>query len=109
MEAKGEQVNGPMLKEKRHEFEELFNVPEEERLLGDGWLKSFCRAYKLREHRRHGKAASVDITAVAAERVRVPHILSRMPRCFEKKTPDQRGFYCRSNKTAWMTSVLFEE
>ena len=31
------------------------------------------------------------------------------PRCFEKKTPDQRGFYYRNNKNAWMTSALFEE
>jgi hypothetical protein len=41
MEAKGESVTGPMLKEKRRRFEELFNVPEEERLKGGGWLTSF--------------------------------------------------------------------
>ncbi|KAL0571808.1 hypothetical protein V5O48_010155 [Marasmius crinis-equi] len=36
MENKGEQVNGPMLKAKRVKFEEKFDVPEEERLTGDG-------------------------------------------------------------------------
>ena len=32
MEEKGETVNGPMLWEKRHRFEEKFSVPENERL-----------------------------------------------------------------------------
>jgi hypothetical protein len=31
------------------------------------------------------------------------------PRCFKKQTPQQRGFYYRNNKKAWMTSELFEE
>jgi len=30
-------------------------------------------------------------------------------RCFLKKTGNELGFYYRSNKIAWMTSVLFEE
>jgi len=34
---------------------------------------------------------------------------SQKPRCFQKKSPDQRGFYYRNNKKAWMTSALFEE
>ncbi|KAG1796563.1 hypothetical protein EV424DRAFT_1333821, partial [Suillus variegatus] len=37
MEEKGEHANGPMLMEKQQKFEELFEVPEEEQLLGDGW------------------------------------------------------------------------
>jgi len=68
MEEKGEQVNGPMLKAKRQKFEELFEVPEEEKLLGDGWLTSFCKTYKLREHQQHGEAGSVDLDAVEVER-----------------------------------------
>jgi len=31
------------------------------------------------------------------------------PRCFRKKTGKELGFYYRNNKTAWITSVLFEE
>ena len=31
------------------------------------------------------------------------------PQCFGHRTPEQRGFYYRNNKTAWMTSELFEE
>ena len=77
MEMKGEQTNGPMLKEKRSRFEELFNVPNEERLSGDGWIMSFCRAYKIREQRRHGEAGSVDLATVEAEQVRVRGILSK--------------------------------
>lgn len=34
---------------------------------------------------------------------------SKMPRCFQKQKPEQRGFYYRSNKKAWMTGELFEE
>ena len=34
---------------------------------------------------------------------------SKNPRCFEKKDPQSRGFYYRSNKTAWMTTDLFDE
>ncbi|KIK73490.1 hypothetical protein PAXRUDRAFT_20788 [Paxillus rubicundulus Ve08.2h10] len=49
MEQKGEQVNGPMLKEKRSRFEVLFNVPEEEQLSGEGWIAPFCRVYKICE------------------------------------------------------------
>jgi hypothetical protein len=77
MEEKGEHVNGPMLKEKRQRFEELFEVPEEEQLSGDGWLAPFCKAYKIREHRRHGEAGSVDLDAVEVERKRCEEILSK--------------------------------
>ena len=34
---------------------------------------------------------------------------SKKPRCFGRHGPIERGFYYRSNKTAWMTGVLFEE
>jgi Tc5 transposase DNA-binding domain len=67
MENKGETVTGPMLREKRSRFEDEFQVPEKERLTGDGWLNSFCKTYKIREHRRHGEAGSVDIVAVENE------------------------------------------
>jgi hypothetical protein len=77
MEEKGEHVNGPMMKEKRRRFEELFEVPEEEWLSGEGWLASFCKAYKIREHRHHGEAGSVDLDAVEAERKRCEKILSK--------------------------------
>ncbi|KAH7882635.1 hypothetical protein F5I97DRAFT_1816779, partial [Phlebopus sp. FC_14] len=47
MEEKEEQVNGPMIKEKRCRFENLFNVSKDERLSGDGWLAPFCQAFKI--------------------------------------------------------------
>ena len=34
---------------------------------------------------------------------------SKKPRCFGRQGPNARGFYYRSNKTAWMTEFLFEE
>lgn len=77
METKGEQTNGQMLKEKWARFEELFHVPDEERLSGDGWIASFCRAYKIREQRRHGEAGSVDLATVEVEQVWVCGILSK--------------------------------
>ena len=34
---------------------------------------------------------------------------SKQPRCFGKRSPKDRGFYYRNNKTSWMTSAYFEE
>jgi DDE superfamily endonuclease len=34
---------------------------------------------------------------------------SKKPRCFKGWTPAQLGLYYQNNKTAWMTSELFEE
>ena len=34
---------------------------------------------------------------------------ARKPRCFKTQTPEQRGFYYRNNKKAWMTMDIFEE
>lgn len=34
---------------------------------------------------------------------------SAKPRCFQKKTGKELGFYYRNNKKAWMTAILFEE
>jgi len=34
---------------------------------------------------------------------------SKKPRCFGKQGPNERGFYYRNNKTAWMTAAYFEE
>ncbi|KAF5363062.1 hypothetical protein D9758_012661 [Tetrapyrgos nigripes] len=50
---KCETVSGPMLQEKRAEFEEGLGVPQEERLSGQGWIGSFCKAYNIRQIRRH--------------------------------------------------------
>jgi hypothetical protein len=57
-----------MLRDKRPGFEGEFNVPENERLPGEGWVASFC---KIKEYQRHGEAGSVDMAEVEAERVRV--------------------------------------
>jgi len=45
MEEKQLVVNSAMLTAKRVKFEDRFNVPEEERLRGRGWIRSFCHAY----------------------------------------------------------------
>jgi hypothetical protein len=77
MEEKGEVVNGPMLVAKRVIYEDRFEIPEQERLKGEGWVPSFCRAYNIREHRRHGEAGSVDLEAVVLERKCVAQILQK--------------------------------
>jgi len=79
MEEKGETVNGPMLKAKRSKVEEQFNVPELERLPGDGWILPFCKAYSLKERRRHGEAGSVNLQAVEEERKRLGMTLVTYP------------------------------
>ncbi|CAA7270543.1 unnamed protein product [Cyclocybe aegerita] len=69
MEAKRETVTGAMLVAKRGKYEKEFNVPEDERLSGDGWVPGFKKAHNIKEYRRHGEAGSVDLEAVARERM----------------------------------------
>jgi len=76
MEEKGKTVSGPMLVAKCERFKVAFDVPAMERHPCDGWVGSFCNAYKIKERRRHGEAGSVDIAAVAAEQACVATILS---------------------------------
>ncbi|VDB95332.1 unnamed protein product [Peniophora sp. CBMAI 1063] len=77
MEARGETPNGPMLEAKRARFEQLFDVPQEERMTSNGWLKNFTNAYGLKTLRRHGEAGSVDLEAVAKERARLAPIIAQ--------------------------------
>ncbi|KIK77704.1 hypothetical protein PAXRUDRAFT_165989 [Paxillus rubicundulus Ve08.2h10] len=77
MEAKGETATGPMLWEKCRRFEEELQVPEKERLLGEGWLQSFCKTYKICEHWQHREAGSVDTEAVQVEREHCQKILAQ--------------------------------
>ena len=76
MEEKGEHVTGPMLVAKHTRFEELMNVPEDERLKSNGWVQKFCSAYGLQEFRRHGEAGSVDLEAVEKECIRLAVLLA---------------------------------
>ena len=64
MELKGEIMNGPMLHEKHSRLEEQMGIPDTEKLKGDGWIAPFCKAYNIKEHRRHGEAGSVDLVGV---------------------------------------------
>jgi hypothetical protein len=56
-----------MLKGKCKRFEQQFDVPEPEHLLGEGWILLFCKAYGLKEHHEHREAESVDLQAVEEE------------------------------------------
>ncbi|KAG6811566.1 hypothetical protein H0H87_010344, partial [Tephrocybe sp. NHM501043] len=76
MEAKGESVSGPMLREKRKRYKEEFEVPDDQCLLSDGWISSFCWTYKIKEHHRHGEADSVDLAAVKVERACIQKVLA---------------------------------
>jgi len=44
MDQKGEPVNACMLMAKREVFENVLEVPEDERLPGPGWIQPFCTA-----------------------------------------------------------------
>jgi hypothetical protein len=92
MEAKGETVNSPMLHEKRARFEKAFDVPQEEQLIGDGWVPAFCSAYKMKEYQRHGEAGSVDLEAMEVEQRCVQGILMKFaPR--NRFNIDETGFF----------------
>ncbi|KAH9044898.1 hypothetical protein EDB83DRAFT_2553854 [Lactarius deliciosus] len=55
----------------------MFNVPEKEQLSGEGWVSSFCKAYKLKEYRRHGEASSAEPSAIEAERKRMQDLMKK--------------------------------
>lgn len=76
MEARGEAYSGAMLIAKRASFEDQLGVPDDERVKGGYWVQSFCRAYKIKQIRLHGESGSVDIDAVAKERLRLQQILA---------------------------------
>jgi hypothetical protein len=77
MENKHEMVTGPMLQEKWKRFEDEFNVLDNERLLGEAWIQSFCKAYKICEYWQHGESGSVDTKAVSAEQEHCRSILAK--------------------------------
>ena len=96
MEQKRETVTGPILVEKCAQFEDALKVPECKRLQSDGWVQKFLRTwvqnatkynqitysmtrYNLKEYRRHGEAASVNLKAVKREQVRVAKRLEKYP------------------------------
>ncbi|KIN94147.1 hypothetical protein M404DRAFT_169052 [Pisolithus tinctorius Marx 270] len=66
-----------MLVAKRTKFENDLGVPKEEQLQGDGWILKFKKAYNIKEYHRHGEAASVDLTAVEAERACLQKVLAK--------------------------------
>lgn len=92
MEERGESVNGHMLQAKWAKFEEEFDVPDNERLPGLGWISSFCKAYGLKGHRRHGEAGSVDPAKVEAERKRIGAILASYRPC-DRWNFDETGLF----------------
>ena len=77
MEENKETVTGPMLQEKCNRFEELLEVPENERLPGEGWVQSFCKAHKLKEYRQHGEASSAEPSAIEKERKHVQDLMKK--------------------------------
>jgi hypothetical protein len=76
MNARGETVTGPMMVAMRGRLEDRLDVPEEKRMISDGWVAPFCKAYGIKQYRRHGEAGSVDPEAVKKETERVLHILA---------------------------------
>ncbi|PVF93686.1 hypothetical protein CPB86DRAFT_683040, partial [Serendipita vermifera] len=79
MEEKQELVSSAMLIAKWQRFEDQFDVPEQERLVGRGWIRSFCQAYKLREVNKHGKAGLVDPEHVVQEQLHLLELLAHFP------------------------------
>jgi len=76
-DSKGEIVTGPMLQEKHVRFEALLNVPDDQRLLGDGWVTSFYKTYKLKKQWQHREARSADLQAVKAEHKRLQALMKK--------------------------------
>ena len=65
-------LSGEILKEKWRDFARLDGIPSNDWLkLSSGWLESFKNRHQLRAFRKHGEAASVDLTVVASEIERI--------------------------------------
>ncbi|KNF04227.1 hypothetical protein PSTG_02577 [Puccinia striiformis f. sp. tritici PST-78] len=68
-------VSGEILKENWREFAWLDGIPSEEWLkLSSGWLESFKNQHQICAFWMHGEAASVDITVVESEIIRMQEI-----------------------------------
>ena len=101
MEEEKEMVNRPMLCEKQKWFEELFKVPRDQWLQGEGWVTPFCKAYKLKKYWHHGEAASVDDQAADRECKHVQELMKRFaPR-------DRWNFDEMSLFPKWVISVFW--
>ncbi|PAV23035.1 DDE-domain-containing [Pyrrhoderma noxium] len=124
-------VTGPILVAKREYFENEFNVPKEKWLLGSGWYSPEDRfnldetglfafappdcglASQQMHEKKKDKFRLTLVFAYNATGTEKEEILfigySKKPRCFGKISPIAQGFQYRNNKSAWMTSYLFEE
>ncbi|KAI7951847.1 hypothetical protein MJO28_007531 [Puccinia striiformis f. sp. tritici] len=68
-------ITGEIIKEKWQDFARLDGIPSEEWLkLSSGWLESFKNRHQLQNFRKHGEAASADITVVESEIIRMQEI-----------------------------------
>jgi len=68
-------LSGEILKEKWRDFARLDGIPSDDWLkLSSGWLESFKNRHQLWAFRKHGEAASVDLTVVASEIERIQDI-----------------------------------
>ena len=103
MEEKDETVKGPMLKEKRQQFEDKFNIPEDDQLISDGWIAPFCKMYKLKEYHQHGETGSVDLEAVEVERKWLQGVLASYAKkdCFNF---DETGLFA-----LWVTRIFMKQ
>ncbi|KAF9218437.1 hypothetical protein BS17DRAFT_798588 [Gyrodon lividus] len=52
-------------------------MTEKVKLMGDGWVQSFCKTYKICKHWQHGEAGSVDMDAVQVEQECCQKILTQ--------------------------------
>ncbi len=73
--------------------EGALNVPENARLNGGAWVASFCKAHGIKERRRDGEAASVDMAAVTAEQERVRKVLLNFTKPKDKFNFDETGLF----------------
>ncbi|KAH9468531.1 hypothetical protein Pst134EA_033366 [Puccinia striiformis f. sp. tritici] len=68
-------ITGDIIKAKWRDFARLAGIPSEDWLkLSGGWLESFKKRHQLKSYRKHGEAASADITVVESEVERVKEI-----------------------------------
>ncbi|RAW28578.1 hypothetical protein PC110_g15044, partial [Phytophthora cactorum] len=123
-------LSGDLLKAKTRRIEELLDTPNDLCLrFSNGWLQAFQARHGFKSLKMHAPdktIASRQIQGSKKSKVRVtvaltcnadgsdmrePFIIGHAmkPRCFEKKSGADLGFYYRSNNKALMASVIFRE
>lgn len=95
----------------RYKDEDQFNI-DETYVNGSNPPDRGMATHKISGKKKDKSRMTIAFACNATGTEKLPPVFigkSAKPRCFQKKSGKELGFYYRNNKKAWMTSALFEE